>query len=84
MPEFFETKMGRQFFDATAPRIAKALERIAYRLESPAPLPLVPTKPPTAEEIDVYLLGDCASLCLDDPSDREHAAARIATWLRTR
>lgn len=32
-PQFFETKMGRQFYDGTMPRIAKALESIATELE---------------------------------------------------
>jgi hypothetical protein len=32
-PEFFQTIMGRQFYDGTLPRIAKALERIANALE---------------------------------------------------
>lgn len=32
-PEFWQTIMGRQFFDGTVPRIAKALERIADALE---------------------------------------------------
>jgi hypothetical protein len=32
-PEFFQTIMGRQFYDGTLPRIAQALERIATALE---------------------------------------------------
>jgi len=32
-PEFFQTVMGRVFFDGTMPRIAKALERIADHLD---------------------------------------------------
>lgn len=32
-PEFFQTVMGRQFFEGTVPRIARALERIAKALE---------------------------------------------------
>jgi hypothetical protein len=32
MTEFFQTVMGRQFFDGTMPRIAEALERIADRM----------------------------------------------------
>ena len=41
-PEFFQTIMGRQFYDGTLPRIAKALERIADALEAakvPPPAP---------------------------------------------
>ena len=33
MPEFFQTVMGKRFFESTAPRIASALERIADALE---------------------------------------------------
>lgn len=33
-PEFFQTMMGRKFYEADVPRIAKALERIAAALES--------------------------------------------------
>jgi hypothetical protein len=40
-PSFFQTLMGRQFFDATMPRLAKALERIAERLEQPPAAPRV-------------------------------------------
>ena len=40
-PSFFQTLMGRQFIDATMPRIAKALERIAERLEQPSGAPKV-------------------------------------------
>lgn len=32
--EFFQTKMGHAFYEGTAPRIAKALERIAKALEA--------------------------------------------------
>ena len=40
--DFFQTVMGRQFYDGTLPRIAKALERIANALEAakaPPPAP---------------------------------------------
>lgn len=33
-PEFFETGMGRKFFECDVPRLAKALERIADALEA--------------------------------------------------
>jgi len=33
-PEFFTTRMGHCFYEATMPRIATALERIATALES--------------------------------------------------
>jgi hypothetical protein len=32
-PEFFQTKMGHRFFEATMPRIAGALEKIAKKME---------------------------------------------------
>jgi hypothetical protein len=32
MVDFFQTKMGRMFFDSTMPRIAKALEELASKL----------------------------------------------------
>jgi hypothetical protein len=31
--EFFQTRMGKKFYDADVPRITKALERIADALE---------------------------------------------------
>lgn len=33
-PEFFQTGMGRKFYESDVPRIAKALERIATALEA--------------------------------------------------
>ena len=36
MTEFFQTIMGRAFYDGTMPRIATALERIATALEHAA------------------------------------------------
>lgn len=33
MPQFFETKMGQQFYDGTMRRVAHALESIATSLE---------------------------------------------------
>ena len=33
MNEFFQTRMGHQFYESTMPRIAKSLESIAARLE---------------------------------------------------
>ncbi len=32
-PEFFQTLMGRRYYESTMPRIADALERIATALE---------------------------------------------------
>jgi hypothetical protein len=34
MPQLFETAMGRKYYEATMPRIAKALERIADAMEA--------------------------------------------------
>lgn len=49
--EFFNTKMGRQFFDGTLPRIAKALERIADRLDADAsPICIGCDRPMVSEE----------------------------------
>jgi len=39
---FHETKMGRIFFEGTAPRIAQALEVIAKRLDTPATAAVLP------------------------------------------
>ena len=35
MPEFFQTRMGQQFYDSTMPRIAEALEKLVTSLEKP-------------------------------------------------
>lgn len=35
-PEFFETQMGRRFFEGTMPQIARALTTIAKTVEAPA------------------------------------------------
>jgi len=32
-PEFFQTMMGRKFYEADVPRVASALERIAAAME---------------------------------------------------
>jgi hypothetical protein len=67
MPEFFQTAMGRTFYEGTMPRIAKALDRIATALESQAQqehvAPVVPTpsmpevldKPMTAEQLKAVM-----------------------------
>lgn len=39
MPEFFQTPMGKRFYEGTMPRIARALERIADALEKEDDLP---------------------------------------------
>lgn len=47
MTEFFQTKMGQQFYDGTMPRIARALESIAASL---AAAPKQPPASPAKEE----------------------------------
>lgn len=37
MTEFFHAIMGHKFYESTMPRIATALEKIAMKLETPAP-----------------------------------------------
>jgi hypothetical protein len=32
-PEFFQTMMGKKFYESTAPRIARALEDISHELK---------------------------------------------------
>ena len=36
-PSFFQTLMGRSYYEGTLPRIARALERIAEALEAQNP-----------------------------------------------
>jgi hypothetical protein len=38
MFDFHQTRMGQTFFESTMPRIAKALERIATKLEAKEPI----------------------------------------------
>ena len=33
-PEFFQTRMGQRFFEATAPKVAEQLERLNANLEA--------------------------------------------------
>lgn len=63
MTEFFQTKMGRQFFDATMPRIAKALEALAAKL--------------SPETLDA-MYKTFKTLALLDPDPDEATAADIA------
>lgn len=49
-PQFFETRMGHQFYEGTMPRIANALERIAVALERIACLPTEDTKESAPEQ----------------------------------
>ena len=48
-PSFFQTLMGRSYYEGTLPRIARALERIATALEAnPTTTPITATTAPTA------------------------------------
>ena len=56
-PEFFQTIMGRKFYEADVPRALKALERIADALERIA-----------AEEPESTPEQKCGEqICCDDP-----------------
>jgi hypothetical protein len=62
-PEFFQTVMGKQFYDGTMPRIAKALERIADAMEKQQePLAAAPELQSAVAELKerVELLEDVA------------------------
>ncbi len=45
-PSFFQTIMGRAYYEGTLPRIAKALERIAAALEAQNAAPARDSAPP--------------------------------------
>lgn len=40
MTEFYQTRMGHQFYEGTVPRLVRAIERVADALEAPKPTPL--------------------------------------------
>ena len=65
MDEFYRTVMGRQFFDGTMPRIAKALERLVGVLENEAL---------TLDLIDLLHDHDTAWDNEEDSVKAEHAA----------
>jgi len=65
MIEFYQTKMGRQFFEATLPRLIDALEEIARKLPEPPKPKLCPHGNP---------LGDCTPC--DVAADLAYDAAR--------
>lgn len=50
--EFFKTRMGRIFYEGTAPRIAEALERIAEAIEEQNRLACIAVGKPEEEETD--------------------------------
>jgi hypothetical protein len=56
-PEFFETRMGKTFYEGTMPRIAAELHELNAHLGKVLALPKslftqVPTAPPAAEPVD--------------------------------
>lgn len=66
-PEFFQTKMGHQFYDGTMPRLAKAAESIAdslQRLAENSRPPGVPHTPAQEPQPDPPVVGRDGSLRL--------------------
>ena len=53
--DFYQTKMGKGFYERTVPRIAKALEDIAKSLSVPAPVVQLPQDIPEDFLTDLYL-----------------------------
>ena len=76
--DFYQTNMGKGFYERTVPRIAKALEDIAKSLSVPAPVVQLPQDIPEDFLTDLYL-GNY------DPSgepEPEEAAACTRLFLR--
>ena len=53
--DFYETRMGQEFYTNTVPRITKALEDIAKSLNAPAPVVQLPQNIPEDFLTDLYL-----------------------------
>ena len=70
MAEFFKTIMGRKFYEADVPRIAKALEDIAKKLSS---------KEPVAQQ-EVYVVVYAYRHGMDFRVYRDHEAAEYGVW----
>ena len=68
-PQFFQTAMGKAFYERNVPRLAKALERIADALETVRPAPI---------EID----GRRGTVVFLDAEQRPVAKAEDATSAR--
>lgn len=51
-PEFFQTVMGRQFYEGTMPRLVKALERLNDNMEKLAPAVQQPAKRDPYQRLD--------------------------------
>jgi hypothetical protein len=45
-PEFFQTRLGRQFYERTLPELVRQVERLAAAVERTAPTGLPPTETP--------------------------------------
>lgn len=69
--DFYETRMGQEFYTNTAPRIAKALEDIAKSLNAPAPVIQLSRDIPEDFLTDLYLGNYDPS---DEPEPEEVAA----------
>lgn len=52
MPDFFQTGMGKMFYEGLVPRIASALERIATAIEENATAPALSTDQTASWEND--------------------------------
>lgn len=72
-PEFFQTLMGRTFYEATAPRIATALERIADALDKGKACPHLDACPADAKaqrkKKTTSSAGEARRKLLADPED---------------
>lgn len=83
-PQFFETQMGRRYYEGTMPKLVRAIERVAAALEGAPPPPdikptlrMVPTTEATATITELRgLLHEHASAWDDEEESvkAEHAA----------
>jgi hypothetical protein len=78
--EFFQTPMGRRFYESTAPDIATALTRIAERLDHPLPTHQDEVKILTTMVADLL---DCTELNMDSMEEEtRETIARAGRILR--
>lgn len=78
-PEFFQTIMGRKFFDGDLPRLIKALETIASKMTPSAPkLSSVPP-PDLKEKVEKRIIA-----ALNDEFDELHEEGFSATDIEER
>lgn len=73
---FFTTLMGRKFYEGSVPRVARALERIAYALEATTRAPKTP------EDIAFFLATQCSERNLSGADDRHAVAVALCAWLQ--